>query len=99
MGAIFNLNFAYFNSFEDYINLVQKRNFYPLMLKATTNLSQVEVKEPYSLIFGPESSGLNDEYLKIGTPLIIMHSKLIDSLNLDNAVSITLYEFTKNKFK
>ena len=51
MGAIFNLNFAYFNSFEDYINLVQKRNFYPLMLKATTNLSQVEVKEPYSLIF------------------------------------------------
>ena len=64
----------------------------------SVHLKCVLKKEPYSLIFGPEASGLSDDFLEIGTPLIIKHNKMIDSLNLDNAVSIALYEFTKNEY-
>lgn len=97
MGAIFNVNIEYFDNFNAYLK--EKRNCYPFMLKATTSLSDVVIKEPYSLIFGPEASGLDDSYLNVGCPLIIRHNNTIDSLNLDNAVSIALYEFTKNDFK
>ena len=97
MGAIFNVNFKYFNSFEDY-----KKNtnntFYPFMLKGSTSLSKIDKKEPYTLVFGNEATGLDDSYLDVGTPIKIMHTNNIDSLNLDNAVSIAVYEFTKNNF-
>ena len=96
MGAIFNLNFKYYDSFSEY-SKIYKREYYPFMLKAKTNLNNVEKKYPCSLIFGAEATGLDDSYLEIGTPVIIKHKNIIDSLNLDNAVSIALYEFTKDK--
>ena len=96
MGAIFNLNFIYLDSFLDYLNMCGNREYYPFMLKAKTNLKDIKVKGNYSLIFGPEASGLSDDYLRVGTPVIIKHTNNIDSLNLDNAVSLALYEFTKN---
>ena len=68
------------------------------MLKAKTNLKDIMPIDNYSLIFGNEGSGLPDSFLDVGTPLIIRHTKNIDSLNLDNAVSIALFEFTKNNF-
>ena len=99
MGAIFNIRFKYFDSFNDYIKLCNKdREYYPFMLKARTNLKDIKVNNQFSLIFGNEATGLCDEYLHVGTPLIIKHTNNIDSLNLDNAVSIALYEFTKNDF-
>jgi len=98
MGAIFNINFKYFDNFLDYYNLNNDREFYPFMLKAKTNLKDIKVNNNFSLIFGNEATGLPDDYLNIGTPLIIKHTNNIDSLNLDNAVSIALYEFTKNNF-
>ena len=95
MGALFNINFKYYNSFDDYYK-DNIRSYYPFMLKAKKSLSEIDKKEPYSLIFGQEATGLDDSYLNVGTPVIIKHKKIIDSLNLDNAVSIALYEFTKN---
>ncbi len=97
MGAIFNINFKYYDSFNDYKNMFSNRDFFPFMLKAKTNLKDKVISNNYySLIFGPEAQGLDDSYLDIGTPLIIKHKNDIDSLNLDNAVSIALYEFTKD---
>ena len=97
MGAIFNINFELFKSFDEY---KEKTNnvFYPFMLKSSTNLSKIEKKEPYTLIFGNEATGLDDSYLKVGNPVRINHTNNIDSLNLDNAVSIAAYEFTKKDF-
>lgn len=95
MGAIFNINFKYYDNFNDYYKENSNRNYYPFMLKAKTKLNEVKKKNPFSLIFGAEATGLSDDYLNIGTPVIIKHKNIIDSLNLDNAVSIALYEFTK----
>ncbi|MBE5757831.1 MAG: TrmH family RNA methyltransferase [Clostridiales bacterium] len=95
MGAIFNINIEMYNSLDDYLK-VNKNHKYPFMLQAKQTLQNLITKHiPHTLIFGNESSGLDSNYLNIGTPLIIKHSNLIDSLNLSMSVGIALYEFTK----
>lgn len=98
MGAIFDINFMYFDSFSEYEKEYQN-NFYPFMLQAKKKLGNVEFVEPFSLIFGNEATGLPQEFLNIGCSVIIAHSKSIDSLNLTIATSIALYEATKENFK
>ena len=98
MGAIFHMNVEYFKSFAEYQEHVSNRDYFPFMLKAKDtlpNIHKYKTKEVYSLIFGNEATGLPDEFLNIGTPIIIEHSKMIDSLNLTIAASIALYEVTK----
>lgn len=95
MGAIFSINIELFNSIEDYKN-INKNHPYPFMLNGTTTLQKLTNKEnPHTLIFGNEASGLPDEYITYGTPILIDHSKNIDSLNLSMSVGIALYEFSK----
>lgn len=98
MGAIFHLNVSVFSSFDDYVKEYGNRELYPFMLKAKKKLSELEVKKPYSLIFGNEATGLPDSFLEVGTSVIISHSNRIDSLNLPIAASIALYEATKKDF-
>lgn len=93
MGAIFSLPFAYFDSFDEYAHLAGERHYYPLMLQAKTSIRDVQKAKPYSLIFGNEATGLDPSFLKLGTPLLIPQSSSVDSLNLDNAVSIALFCF------
>lgn len=95
MGSIFNMNIELYDSLEDYLKINDNYK-YPFMLKAKTTLQQLsEKKTPHTLIFGNEATGLSDNYLDIGTPLLIEHTKLIDSLNLSMSVGIALYEFNK----
>lgn len=98
MGALFHLNISVYSSFEDYEKEMGARQMYPFMLKAKKKLSELEVKEPYSLIFGNEATGLPDSFLEVGMSVIITHSNRIDSLNLPIAASIALYEATKKDF-
>jgi len=83
-----------------YRNRFKNHTFYPFMLKAKTLLQSLkEPKIPYALIFGNEGAGLPDEFLKIGSPILISHTHDIDSLNLQTAVSLACYEFTKKDFQ
>ena len=93
MGAIFSVPFSYFSSFDEYQKSAGLRSYYPFMLKATASTKGLKKKEPYSLVFGNEATGLDDSFLQVGTPLKIPQSSQVDSLNLDNAVSIALYVF------
>ena len=95
MGAIFSVPFSYYDSFESYQKEMGERHYYPFMLQAKEYLGSENILKPYSLIFGNEATGLDSSFLKIGTPLKIPQSSDVDSLNLDNAVSIALYEFSK----
>ena len=96
MGAIFKISFEYFDSFEEYMNEFD-HNIYTFMLDAKETLPNIKVNKnrPFSLVFGNEGSGLSDEFLEIGTSIIIPHGDEIDSLNLSIAVGIACYEFTK----
>ncbi len=98
MGAFFNMRWQYFSTIEQYIQTVSQRPLFPFMLDGAVNLSTVAVPPCWSLVFGNEATGLPAEYQKLGQSVLINHLKTIDSLNLDNAVSIGLYVFTRTKF-
>ncbi|MCD7808490.1 MAG: TrmH family RNA methyltransferase, partial [Erysipelotrichaceae bacterium] len=99
MGALFHLNIQFFDDFDSYYQLYSHHEMYPLMLKGATNIHQVETNKLHTLIFGNESSGLDDSYLNYGQSVFIPHSEQIDSLNLSMALGLTLFHFSKNEFK
>lgn len=94
MGAIFRVPFHYYESFEDYRKDFPGNTCYPFMLQAKTPLQEAMIHSPYALIFGNEAKGLPFPFLSVGMPLIIEQNDSVDSLNLDNAVSIGLYHFS-----
>lgn len=94
MRSFFELNFRYYDSFEQYLNEVSKRDIFPFMLDGSKLLQDIVVPEKYSLVFGNEATGLADDFHKYGQSVYIKHYDTIDSLNLTNAVSIGLYQFT-----
>lgn len=95
MGATFQISFQYFNSIHDYMQAFGN-NLYTFMINGKTPLDKTDFREPFSAIFGSESSGLPDEYLDFGTSVSISHSENIDSLNLSVAVGIALYAITND---
>jgi TrmH family RNA methyltransferase len=99
MGAIFQLNIEYYDSFEEYYQKYKHHEFYPLMLKGAKNIHQIQTQQIHTLVFGNESSGLPDEYLNYGQSVFIPHSDSIDSLNLSMALGLTLFHFSSLSFK
>ena len=69
------------------------------MLDGEVKLHEVKVPERYSLVFGNEATGLPAEFHDYGTSVVIKQLNTIDSFNLDNAVSIGIYEFTRRKIQ
>jgi TrmH family RNA methyltransferase len=97
MGALFRLNFDYFDSFDAYRSTFP-HHLYPFLTDGATPLHEATFDSPYALIFGSESSGLPDAYRRLGASVTIPHSYAIDSLNLSVAVGIALYAATKGAF-
>jgi TrmH family RNA methyltransferase len=97
MGALFRLNFAYFDGFDAHRSTFP-HHLYPFLTNGATPLHEATFDAPYALIFGSESSGLPDAYRRLGVSIAIPHSNAIDSLNLSVAVSIALYASTKGTF-
>lgn len=97
MGSLFQLNFCYFKSFEEYKEQAGSRKLYPFMLKGAVSLQELqrEKGETYSLIFGNEATGLPDSFADEGQSVVIRHTDHIDSLNLALATGIGIYEFTR----
>jgi RNA methyltransferase, TrmH family len=90
MGALFQINFAYFDSLAGYRQRFT-HHLYPFMTDGVIPLPEVHFQPPFCLIFGSESSGLSADYQNIGTSISIPQSGHIDSLNLAVAVGIALY--------
>jgi TrmH family RNA methyltransferase len=95
MGSLFQISFQYFDNISEYISSFNN-DLYTFMTNGRKTLDEVSFREPLSVVFGNESSGLPDEYLRLGTSVNIPHSKSIDSLNLSVSVGISLYEISKN---
>ena len=98
MRAFFGLHFSYFDSFEDYLKYADEREIYTFMLDGKEKLHEATKKEHYSLVFGNEATGLDPSFINYHS-IFIEQLNTIDSLNLDNAVSIAVYEFTKGRLK
>lgn len=96
MGAMFQVNFTYFDSFAAYQQAFS-RKYYSFMLRDAQPLSEVEFTVPFSLIFGSEGSGLNPDFADISQPVFIEQTPDTDSLNLSIAAGIALYQASKLK--
>lgn len=96
MGALFHMRIALYQSFEAYQKDYPNHKAHPFMLQTQALLKQADKTTPWSLVFGNEATGLPTSFLNIGQPLLIPQNPSLDSLNLDNAVSIGLYEFTRD---
>lgn len=92
MGTMFKINFEYFDNFNQYKAQFRENNFYPFMTNGKYLLPKVTYREPFSLIFGNEGSGLGREFLGVGESVRIPQNSEIDSLNLAVAVSLGLYQ-------
>ncbi len=97
MGAFFELNFQYFNSFDEYKASISERGIFPFMLDGAKQLDKIEIPDKFTLVFGNEATGLPSEFQYYGQSVLIKHLPTIDSLNLCNAVSIGLYQFTMGR--
>ena len=97
MGAVFSINFEYFNSIEEYISKCTTHHLYPFMLNGKSSIEDVQFVKPYTIIHGNESTGLDEKFLEIGESVYIPHSKNIDSLNLSVAAAISMWEASKGK--
>ena len=96
MGAIFKMNVEIFKTFEEYKNSFEENNIYSFILnKDSVSLKNVEIKKPFTLMFGNESHGLENFDLNGTTPVFIEQSEDIDSFNLPIASSIAMYKFTE----
>ena len=96
MGALFHVNYEYFDSFESYRERFSENNLFSFMLTSSTPLESVPIKSPFTLVFGNEASGLPDSYAETCTSVRIPHSDRIDSLSLPIAAGIGIYTATKN---
>ncbi len=92
MGSFFDLNFEYFDTYRQYADKYQKHIMYPFVLGGKFELGKVQFKNPATLIFGNEGSGLDPYFEQMENTVAIKHTNKVDSLNLSVAVSIVLYE-------
>jgi TrmH family RNA methyltransferase len=94
MGALFSLNFECFSNIQEYQKKYSNK-LYMFMTDGKENLRDAKFEQPYSLVFGNESSGLPQEFKELGTSVRIEQSDEVDSLNLAMSVGIVLYTATK----
>jgi TrmH family RNA methyltransferase len=67
------------------------------MLEGGRDIREVAFKEPFSIIQGNESRGLDQSYKNLGQSVYIPHAEDIDSLNLAVATSIGLWEVSRRE--
>lgn len=95
MGALFKINFRYYNDFSEYQKEYKNHKIYTFMLDGAISLKKVNHNkdELFTLVFGNEATGLDSNFSTVGTSVIIKHTDRIDSLNLTIAAGIAMYEF------
>ncbi len=91
MGALFFVNFKYFDSFEDYKKEFPNQKVFSFMLGGEKDIGEVVFKEPFSLVFGNENDGLEEKFKNFGDSVFISHSEEVDSLNLSVSVGLAIY--------
>lgn len=101
MGALFKINFQFFETFDEYRKTFKHHDVFTFMLNGehTLNISDCPKSERFALVFGNEAAGLDDSFLNVGTSVKIPQTDDVDSLNLTIAVGIGLYVFTNRNIK
>jgi TrmH family RNA methyltransferase len=94
MGAVYTVNYNYFNSIDEYISLYKHTNYF-FVTGGDSILSKTIFNSPYSIFFGNEGKGLPADVTDKGKRVRIPQSSYVDSLNLSVAVGIALYQINQ----
>lgn len=95
MGALFRVRLRYYEAYVAYRAEFPAHAVYPFMLDGSVALSQVQVQEPWSLVFGNEARGLPPSFAAEGQPVRIEQTDAVDSLNLSVAAALGIYSFLR----
>ncbi len=84
-------------SMEEFLNKYENETLYYATTKMGKNYSEVKYKKGDFILFGSETRGIDDKYLKLNKENCITIPMLpaLRSLNLSNAVAIVVYEAWK----
>ena len=96
MGSLFQLRVHVYDDYARYEAEFPEHYPYPFMLDGSSSLPDVlagTVREPFSLVFGNEGTGLPPEFAAKGQPVRIPSNDRVDSLNLSIAAGIGIYGF------
>jgi tRNA (cytidine/uridine-2'-O-)-methyltransferase len=80
------------NSMDELFSNFPDSTFYYLTTKTKQKYTDIKFKDGDFIVFGPESRGLPEEYVKSETALTIPMLEGQRSLNLSNSVAIVVYE-------
>ena len=80
------------NTMEELFNANKDATFYYLTTKSKKLYTDIKFKDGDFLVFGPETRGLPDIYVKDENAITIPMKEGQRSLNLSNSVAITVYE-------
>lgn len=97
MGALFQIRFQCFASFDAYKDAFPDHVCFPFTPEGEIPLSRANCPEAplFSLLFGNEASGLPDQCKSAGLGVKIPQSSLVDSLNLSVAAGIRIFIFAE----
>ncbi|MBP3924875.1 tRNA (cytidine(34)-2'-O)-methyltransferase [bacterium] len=87
-----SVDYERIETMEELLETNKGANFYYLTTKTKRVYTTVEFKDGDFIVFGPESRGLPDKYVKDENALTIPMKEGQRSLNLSNSVAIVAYE-------
>lgn len=87
-----SVNITKINSMEELYELFPEGTFYYMTTKSKKLYTDVKFKDGDFLVFGPETRGLPDKYVKDEHAVTIPMREGQRSLNLSNSVAIAVYE-------
>lgn len=90
-----DMSLAEHNNFDDFVQSSDSKRIFALSTKGNKHYTDVSYQPGDILLFGPETRGLPDEILNsadVEAVLTIPMARQSRSLNLANAVAITVYE-------
>ena len=91
-----HIDWEYFSDLDDYCSrMIKNESFHLLTTKSSLSYTSRQFKEGDHLVFGSETAGINEEFLKkhwSNTCTIPMENQNIRIQNLATSVGIVLYE-------
>ena len=85
------------NSMDELFEQFPDGKFYYLTTKSKKKYTDIQFEDEVFLVFGPESRGLPEEYVKRDSAITIPMVKGERSLNLSNSVAIVAYEVIRQR--
>jgi TrmH family RNA methyltransferase len=101
VGSLFQMNFQYFNTLQEYLSKYSKRDIYTFIIDQAKDIRKVDFSKykdhqsTFSFVMGNEANGLSSADAALGEKILIPQFGNLNSLNLSIATSIALWEASR----